>query len=390
MEEVLKKLKEMQEKNSNIKEGSVIDILYYGKVVVSKNDAQIENERKEDLYLVKKEVNGQIEFEFKTDIGTLAKVDKNGEIKISEQYKNLLNEKELLLQLHDIIPTSLKELENELANKKENTNSKDKTKKEEIQNNQYQENASDIEIDINKKITSTKTFAQLVPEVGKKGINKVKVRRKGVAGFEFIGINAKGEEIKLESLKQTEGTNPTKEVITVNKDGSEVKKESVYTMVRIDPGQNQGNGNEGFTVDIGDYGTPEINYYRRSGETNQYTSIPVNLKNTNQKRTEKDVQNYLEKTKNNTVANDIERADDRIEYNEDERTTLDSIDDDLSNDKTVDDSEIIIRKAAKRCKVSVESFKEELEKADGDTLEEKIENAEEEINEQFIGSRERK
>ena len=384
METILEKLKKQQ--NNGIEQGANIDILYYGKIVVSKNDANMKNEKKVDLYLVKKEENKKIQYEFQTDKGTIAKVNEKGEITISEQYKNLLNEKELLLQLHDVIPTSLKELEK----KQEKINSNSKTKEKEEQTNQYQSNAKDIEIDINKKITPTKTFAQLVPEIEKKGINKVKVRRNSIAGFEFIGINGQGEEIKLESLKQTEGTNPTKEIIEVNKDGTEVKKESVYTMVKIDPGQNQGKGNEGFTVDLGAYGIPEVNYYRRSEETNQYTSIPVSLKNTNQKTTKKEVQNYIEKTKNTTVANDIERAEDRIQYNEDEKTTLDSIDDDLSNDKTIDDSEIIIRKAAKRCKISVESFKEELEKADGDTLEEKIENAEEEINEQFIGKRERR
>ena len=48
---------------------------------------------------------------------------------------------------------------------------------------------------------------------------------------------------------------------------------------------------EGIYSNIGTYGTPEINYYRRSKQTNEYTSIPVNLINTNQKNNRLDVEN---------------------------------------------------------------------------------------------------
>ena len=40
--------------------------------------------------------------------------------------------------------------------------------------------------------------------------------------------------------------------------------------------------------------------------------------------------------------------------------------------------------------MNIESFKKELEKVDGETLEEKIEKAEEEINEQFRGNSDRR
>lgn len=161
-------------------------------------------------------------------------------------------------------------------------------------------------------------------------------------------------------------------------------------MVRIEDGQNQGPENEGFTVSIGEYGVPEINYYRRSVETNEYTSIPVNLENTNQKRTELDVREYMEKTKNTSVEDNIKRAKDRIQNNENKETVLENIDDDPYNDKIVDESEIQIRKAAKRCKISIEAFKQELEKQEGDSLEEKIESAEEQINEEFRGTSRRR
>lgn len=156
-------------------------------------------------------------------------------------------------------------------------------------------------------------------------------------------------------------------------------------MVKIENGQNQGPENEGFTVSIGEYGIPEVNYYRRASNTNEYTSTPVNIENTNQKTPKLEVREYMEKTKNTSIEDNIKRAKDRIENNENKETVIENIDDNLYNDKIVEESEIQIRKAANRCKISVESFKQELEKVEGDTLEEKIENAEEQINEEFIG-----
>lgn len=156
-------------------------------------------------------------------------------------------------------------------------------------------------------------------------------------------------------------------------------------MLKIHTGENEGRENEGFTVKLGAYGIPEVNYYRRASQTDEYTSVPVNLENTNQKRTEQNVQEFMEKKRNTNVNDNIEKADDRIEQNENEETVLENIDDDHNNDK-IDDSEILIEEAANRCKISVEAFKQEMEKVDGESLEEKIENTEEEINEQFRGN----
>ena len=97
----------------------------------------------------------------------------------------------------------------------------------------------------------------------------------------------------------------------------------------------------------------------------------------------------MEKSRNVTVDDNIKRANSEIEQSEDEGTTLDNIDDNPYNDTLTDEKEIMIQKAASRCKVSIESFKEELEKVNGETLKERIEATEEEINEQYIGNRER-
>lgn len=379
MEKILQNLREfktLQERN-NAENETIIDVSYYGKINLSKNDADLSNERKEDLYLVKKEINGKTEFEFRTDTGVIAGIGDEGQIQISPEYKELINEKEFLIQLKSVMPISLEKLEQIQQKRKTKTNQKstkdntqeelsqeEKSSEEKInEQKKYIENPKDAKIDMNKKITETKTFAELVPEVRQKGIVDVRVKRIENAKFQIIGIDNQGYEIPLETLQQTEGTNPTKNVIEVNSNG-EVKNDQVTTMLKIKNGENQGKQNEGFTVKLGEYGIPEVSYYRRAAETNEYTSIPVNLQNTNQKRTDKDVKEYIEKKRNTTVEDNIQRAEDRIENNNNKETELENIDDDPFNDKIVDESEIQIRKAAKRCKVSVETFRAELEKQD--------------------------
>lgn len=395
MEKIIEKLREfkaMQE--GNIKKGEIIiDISYYGKITLSKNDPDISNETKEDLYLVKKETNGKTEIEFRTDKGVIATIGEEGQIQISQEFKELINENEFLLQLKNVIPLSLEKLEelekeqNDKIGEKEQTSQiEEQTEEREEKDTpkKYIENPKDVKIDPTKKITETKNFYNLVPEAKEKGAVDVVVRRKGNLTFEFIGINSAGEEVKLQTLEQTEGTNPIKDIVKINADGSSVKKGQVSTILKIKNGENEGNQNEGFTVKLSEYGIPEVSYYRRSSELNEYSSIPVNLENTNQKRTDRDVREYMEKTRNTTTNDNIERAEERIDSNEDNETELENIDDDPYND-IEDPSEIQIRKAAARCKISIEEFKEELEKQAGETLEERIENAEDEINEQFRG-----
>lgn len=394
MEKVIEKLREFKTKQEvNIDKGeTILDISYYGKIVLSKNDIELSNERKEDLYLVKKETNGKIEFEFRIDLGIVATINDEGQIQINKDFRELINEKEFLLQLKSITPLSLEKLEElekdtkkEVDKKMQTAKTEGKDEKEERNTpSKYIENPKDMKIDLSKKITEKENFYDLVPEARQKGVVDVVVRTKDNLTFEIIGVNSVGEEVNLQTLEQTEGTNPSKNILAINADGSTVKEDQVSTILKIKNGENEGKQNEGFAIKIGNYGIPEVSYYRRSSELNQYSSIPVNLDNTNQKRTDKDVREYIEKPRNTTTDDNLKRAKDRLSSNEDGKTELENIDDDLTND-VEDPSEIQIRKAAARCKMRVEKFKQELEKQDGDTLEEKIENAEEEINEEFRG-----
>lgn len=88
------------------------------------------------------------------------------------------------------------------------------------------------------------------------------------------------------------------------------------------------------------------------------------------------------------VEDNIQRAEQNID--KDEETVLENIDDDIYNDKQEDSSEeILLQKAAKRCKITLESFKKEYERAKGKDIYEKIQNAEDTINLDFMGGNRR-
>lgn len=364
------KFKLQKELEDNKELGKIVNISYYGKINLEGNDAV-------SIYLVEKEIDGKVQREIQTENRNIATIDNENVIHTTDDCS-----KELLNQLKDVSPISLKVLEERYNNKEENIQPDKKAI----------ENSKDIEIDMDKKITQTKTFEQLVPEIKEKEIESVKVRRLGMTSFEFYGIGKNGQEIAIESLKLVEGTNPNKEIYEVNKDGSKVNKDNVFAMFKIENGTNEQAGNEGFTIDLEDEtGITEVGYYRRSKD-NEYTSIPVNLKSTNQKRTEKEVREYGTKQKNTGVSDNIERADDNL--SSESNTYLNDIDDNPYNDNpenTNEYEEKLIEEAALRCKVTINGFKEELEKhgKEGESIEDRIKSAEEEINEQVMGNNRR-
>lgn len=397
--EQLEILKEELEKRA-MEQGeqcNIQDIQYYKDITFD------EIEGKEyPLFLVEKEVNGEIKRELQIGDTVIADIDKDNHVQMREGFfdKELL----ILIKLRDTTPISLKELEememsnenereifkkgitNKSKNVLEEEEKEDSSKQDDNEENGVKKGSSnDIEIDINKKVTVDRTFADLVPEVKEKQLETVKIRRIDATRFEFYGINKDGQEVAVESLKTVEGTNPIKEITEVGANG-EVRKDDVLHLVQIVHGTNEQNGNEGFSVDM-EAGIPKVAYVRRSRD-NEYTSVPVNLKNTNQKRTDKEVQEYAEKTRNPWVSDNIEKAEKILESQEE--TTLENIDDNENNDNrdtTLEYEETLIKDAAKRCKMSEEGFKRvlEQERKDGEPIEKSIERAEDEVNEQARG-----
>lgn len=395
LKDELEKLKTELEEQATTKNEKckILDVKYYKHITFDNIEG-----KEEPLYLVEKEVDGEIKRQLQVGERIIADIGEDNSISMKPglEYKTM----DILIQLRDIEPLSLNELEKmEKRRQSSVTRQEDKNISEEVEsqiNEVQQKRKVDsnyiAEIDMDKKITETKTFAELVPEVKENNIEKVRVRRIDSTRFEIYGLDENDEYVPLETLKQVEGTNPTKEITKISGDGDRVEKSQVYSMFQIEGGTNEQNGNEGFTIDLEEgTGIAEVAYYRRSRD-NEYTSIPVNLKNTNQKVTDLDVREYAEKTRNPQVSDNIERADNILDVQEE--TSLENIDDDLSNEQleTIREyEEQLIIEAAKRCRMSVEGFKEVLEKErrENETIEESIERAEDEINEQVIGGRRR-
>ena len=317
----------------------------------------------------------------------------------------------ILMHLNNITPISLRELqereelrkieqkqEQKTQNKKENK--EDSKQQDEQKENNNPNPYSIAEIDLDKPIVGKKSFRDLVPEVKEKEVEKVKVRRTGLGtdnGFEFYGIGKNGEYIKLETLKRTEATNQSKEVNEIQNNGK-VEKNGVSAMFRLTNGTNEGHGNEGFTIDLSDgTGTPEVSYYRRAKnydenmkDATRYESIPVNMKDTNQKRTSLEARQHMEKTRNTDISDNVQRSNEILEKQDE--TTLDNIDDSPYNDNIETMEEYVdelIEEAAKECRISVKGFKAVMEnvKSSNDTIKEQIQKAKDEIYEQMPGRR---
>jgi len=395
---------EANEKNEKCK---IIDIKYYKHITFN-------NVKGEEvpLYLIEKEVDGKIVKQLQAGDRVIADIAEDNTIILREDVKD--KSTMILMHLNNITPTSLRELQEreELRKSEEKQgqtvqrkkqNKENKKSQEEQKENNYQNPYSIAEIDIDKPIVGNKSFRDLVPEIKEKEVEKVKVRRTGLGtdnGFEFYGIGKNGEYIKLETLKRTEATNQTKEVNEIKDKGqnSKVEKNGVSAMFKITNGTNEGHGNEGFTIDLSDgTGTPEVAYYRRAknyGENmkdaTRYESIPVSMKDTNQKRTSKEARQHMEKTRNTDISDNVQRSNEILE--EQDETTLDNIDDSPYNDNIETMGEYVdslIEEAAKECKISVKGFKAVMEnvKSSNDTIKEQIEKAKDEIYEQMPGRR---
>ncbi len=407
--ELLKELERLEntleeEANEKNEECKIIDIKYYKHITFDKVKGE-----EEPLYLIEKEVHGKIVKLLQAGDRVIADVLEDNTITLREDVKD--KSTMILMHLNNITPISLRELqereelrkleqkqEQKTQNKKENKeNSK---KQEEQKENNYQNPYSIAEIDLDKPIVGKKSFRDLVPEVKEKEVEKVKVRRTGLGtdnGFEFYGIGKNGEYIKLETLKRTEATNQSKEVNEIQNNGK-VEKNGVSAMFRLTNGTNEGHGNEGFTIDLSDgTGTPEVSYYRRAKnydenmkDATRYESIPVSMKDTNQKRTSLEARQHMEKRRNTDISDNVQMSNEILE--EQDETTLDNIDDSPYNDNIETMEEYVdslIEEAAKECKISVKGFKAVMEnvKSSNDTIKEQIEKAKDEIYEQMPGRR---
>lgn len=403
-------LQEMKELKMNIqyesnsiderdKETIVQDIIFYGRIEIVNPITKQEETKK--IYMVEKNIDNKTSIEFYADNEVIATViDEENQIVISPKYANVISAEIFLVKLQElrvqnkeqISLNKLEEIEEarevETGKKmrtQENNKSKDKQeenqeKEDEEKETRKEENYNDdIEINMNAYITVDKRIADIIPEIKEKHCQKVMIRSNNNIDFEMYGIDKDGNEVELTTLKQKSGTNPYKEMIKTNIDGTEVESIKVSAMLQIVPGTNEKSGNEGIGIKIGNMGIEEVVYYRRDN-SDKYLAVPVGLETTNDKYSEREVREIATKKYNPTIDDNIERAEERIQGGR--RTTIENIDDNEHNNTRDEIEEELIRKAVKeRCDgITLEEFIEIYEQEKGDTIQERIDNTVDTIN----------
>lgn len=422
-EEILTLLRQFREKmelqfSENEEEINIEDIKYCGKKVFKE---EIEGEIKEierDIFLLIKNNDGKLEYEYYTDEMMLAKDTKIGVIPTKaylDKYKDAsiiedIYNNEEQISLNELEEERLEKLAEVTGQSKEQiracseieTNQKVEKKSKGKENNNEQEDKKNLEkistkteIDPNNKVTQTETFADIVP--GAKKYSKIAVvcseKTKNRDGrFTFVGITKEGQMEPLEDLLPTNAVNTGKSVVSMNRDGSVVQKEQVSSIVKV-----RARENEGFSLRIGQYGQIEAGYLRKSTE-NEYINAPVET--TNLKPTNREVRTLMDKTKNTYVNDEIDRAENQFkEHEENEKTNINNIDENETNNIKCEDNVIVLsdgrettfEEEARKAKVSVEEFRNKFEKEAGDlSPEQKLENVHQEIEEEYIGPAERR
>lgn len=433
-----KEIEQVKEKISNLYDNlsfnlneneKVADIKYYRELDIVPQEGS-KMGLSENIYLVKREIVKEKEetkeiYELYLEDGQkVAEISENGEIIFDEAYIQLLKERfkelyykigieERKINVKELFEKSeeketLEMLEEEIIENKKEQEEKEESKEqlEDEENKEEEledENTEELKevakatgmqekdvractkINPAEKITDTESFYDIVPSTKK--YEKIFVvasskDTKGNSKFHFVGVTKDGEAEQIEELEQTEGVNTSKEVISINRDGSEVKEKQVSALFKV------GNYNKGFSVSIGDYGVIEAEYIRRTPE-NKY--IGSNINTTTQKPTIKEVKEFMSDTRNPYMQNNVDKAEEQIEEMESEKTNIRNIDDNENNDVVVDVDEEIkldngnittIRKEAEKLGIELEEYVRRCEEVQADTIEEKIEQVNDEIEEE--------
>lgn len=378
----------------------------------------------EDIYIVEKEIKIQKDVKEKTyelyleEGQRVALISRDGEIIFDEAYIELLKERyknlfkqikieETKITIDEVLEENKEKEQVEMTEEEIKEEEKNQSEQKENEEN-FQEETNENEemkeiskvtgisekemractkINPNEKITDTENFYDIIPnsrEYEKIYVVASNRNTKGNSKFHFVGVTKDGIAEQIEGLEPTEGINTSKEVISINRDGSEVKEKQVSALFKV------GDYNKGFSVSIGDYGIIEAEYVRRT-QSNQYISSNINT--TTQKPTTKEVKEFMSDTRNPYIKDNADKAEEQIEEKESEKTSIKNIDDNEYNDTIPDVDEEIkldngnvttIRKEAEKLGISIEAYVRKCEEEPEDTIQEKIKKTNKKIIEEDI------
>lgn len=133
------------------------------------------------------------------------------------------------------------------------------------------------------KITDKHNLVDIMPEAaGYKEISIVysNPNEKSHGEFTIIGINEDGTREPLNSIQSVEGTSTSKNVISVNEDGSKVTEKQVKGLFAI----NSRGRTEGISVSIGSYGMIEVDYVSNVWDKETRRATPIRTKEAQNQR----------------------------------------------------------------------------------------------------------
>ena len=167
------------------------------------------------------------------------------------------------------------------------------------------------EIKTGQKVTDKDTMASLL-NVEEKGYVKIaviyseKLQDNGnTTRFSFVGIKADGSAEKIDTLEQAYGNNPTKNVQTMNRDGSKIEEDKVNSIFRI-----KGKDEEQLAVNIGQMGTIEPKFVRTPRQDGEKAiSIPIETQNI--RPTTREIREYMNRSRNTSVDDNINNIEEQ-------------------------------------------------------------------------------
>ena len=233
-------------------------------------------------------------------------------------------------------------------------------------------------LDPKEKITDSQSFEDITNTVGK----YVKVlpiasnsKTQGTSRFVFYGITPKGEVEQVPGFEERDGVNTGKEIYSMNRDGSVVKEKQTSALFMLR------NGEEGFSVTIGQYGMIEVDYIRKDPTQNKFIGLTLNTYS--EKPTTREVQEFMNdaRTTDEELTEIIEKTEHQLDEHGSETTLLQNIDDNPNNDKAIDIDEEIemhdgtvttLRQEAEKYNMSPEDYIKYFESARGDCTSDKI------------------
>ena len=171
------------------------------------------------------------------------------------------------------------------------------------------------------------------------------------------------------------GVNTGKEIYSMNRDGSVVKEKQTSALFMLR------NGEEGFSVTIGQYGMIEVDYIRKDPTQNKFIGLTLNTYS--EKPTTREVQEFMNdaRTTDEELTEIIEKTEHQLDEHGSETTLLQNIDDNPNNDKAIDIDEEIemhdgtvttLRQEAEKYNMSPEDYIKYFEAARGDCTSDKI------------------